>query len=43
MQNIFFVPVFFTDGCSSVSCDFGVFMTGDELMRGDELRLFVWN
>ena len=23
--------VFFTDGCSAVSCDFGVLLTGDEL------------
>ena len=33
MQNSFFweVLVFLVDGCSAVSCDFGVFMKGAEL------------
>lgn len=43
------VPVFFADGCSALSCDFGVVMTGQELepfysavLSGIEGLLLVW-
>ena len=42
------VPVFFADGCSALSCDFGVVMTGHELesysavLSGIEGLRLVW-
>ena len=36
VEDLFWkVPVFFTDGCSASSCDFGA------LVRGGELRCFL--